>query len=124
MVLVQELRGSLPCRDQGCSCTIFGKLIAGRNTKERACEGSPSDAQTHEIADYESAAGLVSVWLLRRPFVPYVEVMTVSVWESEQALHQFIKSQAPCRLRVPRRKYSAICPDATSGFAGLESGNR
>jgi len=81
-------------------------------------------AQTHEIADYESAAGLVSVWLLSRPFVAYVEVMTVSVWESEQALHQFIKSQLPCRLRVPRRKYNAIARTPQVGFAVLESGNR
>ena len=50
-------------------------------------------AQTHEMADYESAAGLVSVWLLRRPYVAYVEVMTVSLWKSTQALHQFMKSQ-------------------------------
>jgi heme-degrading monooxygenase HmoA len=45
------------------------------------------------MADYESAAGLVSVWLLRRPYVAYVEVMTVSLWKSTQALHQFMKSQ-------------------------------
>ena len=81
------------------------------------------DAQTRELADYESAAGLVSVWLLRRQFVAYIEVMTVSLWESALALHQFTKSQvAEYRGGVD---YGAVRMEArTYELATLREGKR
>jgi heme-degrading monooxygenase HmoA len=41
---------------------------------------------------YEAAAGLLWVAFLQRPFVAYVEVVTLSVWKSEQAMARFIGS--------------------------------
>ena len=38
---------------------------------------------------YRSAAGLVSIQLLRRPVVAYVEVLMLSAWRTQQALEQF-----------------------------------
>lgn len=43
-----------------------------------------------DIPSYEAAPGLVSVWLLQRPFVAYVEVMIISVWQSDEALKRFV----------------------------------
>jgi hypothetical protein len=47
--------------------------------------------QENEIPSYESAAGLISV--LPRPFVAYVEVMALSLWQSDEELTGFIESQ-------------------------------
>jgi heme-degrading monooxygenase HmoA len=44
------------------------------------------------LPNYEVAAGLVWVACLRQPFVAYVEVMTLSVWKSEQAMVRFMES--------------------------------
>ena len=49
--------------------------------------------ETSAIPTYESATGLISVYLLQRSFVAYTEVLTFTVWESDQALHQFVESQ-------------------------------
>ncbi len=46
-----------------------------------------------EIPLYENAVGLISVYLLQRPFVAYVELLMFSVWDSEHALRQFTESQ-------------------------------
>jgi hypothetical protein len=35
--------------------------------------------QRPEIAEHESAPGLIAIWLIRRPCVAYVELMTVSL---------------------------------------------
>jgi heme-degrading monooxygenase HmoA len=54
----------------------------------------------NELPGYEVAPGLISVWLLRRPFVAYVEVMILSLWQSDEALTGFIESQTePIGLR-------------------------
>ncbi len=50
--------------------------------------------QMSSIPAYENAAGLVSVSLLQRPFVAYVELLTLSLWESEYALSQFDEVQS------------------------------
>ena len=47
--------------------------------------------RSREIPDYEFAPGLHSVSLLQREFVGYVEVMIVSLWNSEKARHRFIE---------------------------------
>ena len=49
--------------------------------------------EENELPTYETAPGLISVWLLQRPFVAYVEVMTLSLWQSGEALTGFIESQ-------------------------------
>jgi heme-degrading monooxygenase HmoA len=42
---------------------------------------------------YEAAVGLRWVALLQRPVAGYVEVMTLSVWKSEQAMERFIEGK-------------------------------
>ena len=49
--------------------------------------------ETSAIPTYESAAGLISVYLLQRSFVAYTELLTFTIWESDQALRQFVESQ-------------------------------
>ena len=45
--------------------------------------------QKVEIPAYEAADGLVSVTLVRRNLGGYVEVLTLSIWQSEDALRRF-----------------------------------
>ncbi len=49
--------------------------------------------QNCEIPCYEVANGLIGVSVLQKPFVAYVELMTVSVWRSEEALKRFVRDQ-------------------------------
>jgi heme-degrading monooxygenase HmoA len=51
--------------------------------------------QNCEIPCYEVASGLIGVSVLQKPFVAYVELMTVSVWRSEEALNRFVRDQLP-----------------------------
>jgi heme-degrading monooxygenase HmoA len=48
-----------------------------------------------EIPRYEAALGLVSVSLLQRSLVTYMELMTISCWRSEEAMKQFVEKQLP-----------------------------
>jgi heme-degrading monooxygenase HmoA len=43
------------------------------------------------IPAYESAAGLISVAVFQRPVVGYVELLTLTMWQSEQALTRFLE---------------------------------
>jgi heme-degrading monooxygenase HmoA len=45
------------------------------------------------IPIYEAAAGLQWVAFLERPVAGYVDVVTISVWKSEQALARFVESK-------------------------------
>jgi heme-degrading monooxygenase HmoA len=45
------------------------------------------------IPNYQAPAGLISVSLLQRPFVGYVELAMLSIWRSEQALNRFVESR-------------------------------
>ena len=49
--------------------------------------------QDYEIAEYECAPGLLSVWLVQRPQVGYIEFLTLSLWQSEQTLNSFVEGQ-------------------------------
>lgn len=49
--------------------------------------------QKNELPSYAVAPGLVSVSLLQRSFVAYVEVMTVSNWRSDEALRRFAENR-------------------------------
>jgi heme-degrading monooxygenase HmoA len=49
--------------------------------------------RSRAIPTYEAAAGLRWVALLQRPVIAYIEVMTVSVWKSEQAMVRFVESK-------------------------------
>jgi heme-degrading monooxygenase HmoA len=49
--------------------------------------------QGSEIPSYEAARGLTSVWLLQRSLVAYVELMTISLWRSEDAMREFVEKQ-------------------------------
>ena len=51
--------------------------------------------QSYEIPRYEVANGLIGVSVLQKPFIAYVELMTVSVWQSEEALKRFVGEQLP-----------------------------
>jgi hypothetical protein len=57
--------------------------------------------QSAEIARYESTPGLVSVSVLQRPFVGYVELLTVSLWESAQALALFAEEPPRDEVKSP-----------------------
>ena len=72
--------------------------------------------QSCEIPCYEAANGLIDVSVLRKPFVAYVELMTVSVWQSEEALKRFVRDQLPadraeaCRgaIELSERIYEVV----------------
>lgn len=49
--------------------------------------------RTKAIPIYEAAVGLRWVAFLQRPVVAYVEVMTLSVWNSEQAMARFLEGK-------------------------------
>jgi len=52
------------------------------------------------VPAYEVAAGLISVCLLRRTVVGYIELLTLSLWQSDEALTAFLESQpGPIGLR-------------------------
>ncbi len=42
------------------------------------------------IPAYEASPGLISVVLVRRQFAEYVEVATISTWQSEEAMARFV----------------------------------
>ena len=44
------------------------------------------------IPAYAATTGLISVSLFRRPAVGYVELLTLTMWQSEQALTRFLES--------------------------------
>lgn len=53
------------------------------------------DVRSRTIPTYQAAEGFVSLCLLQRPFVAYVELLMISIWESEPALNRFTASQLP-----------------------------
>jgi len=53
------------------------------------------DIRSRTIPTYQAAEGFVSLCLLQRPFVAYVELLMISIWESEAALDRFTASQLP-----------------------------
>lgn len=63
------------------------------------------NVQDSEIPTYEAAAGFVSVSLLQRICVSYVELLVVSMWQSSEALVQFLQSRP---TDVPRECCGAI----------------
>jgi hypothetical protein len=53
-----------------------------------------------ETPKYEDAAGLISFCVLQRPFVAYVELLTISFWQSEQVLPRFLEGQSPADAEI------------------------
>jgi heme-degrading monooxygenase HmoA len=53
------------------------------------------DMRSRTIPIYQAAEGFVSLCLLQRPFVAYVELLMISIWESEAALDRFTASHLP-----------------------------
>jgi heme-degrading monooxygenase HmoA len=53
------------------------------------------DLRSRTIPTYQAAEGFVSLCLLQRPFVAYVELLMISIWESEPAWNRFTASQVP-----------------------------
>ena len=53
------------------------------------------DMRSRTIPTYQAAEGFVSLCLLQRPFVAYVELLMISIWESEAALNRFTARQFP-----------------------------
>jgi heme-degrading monooxygenase HmoA len=49
-----------------------------------------SHVQTSAIPVYEAATGLISVSVFQRLVVGYVELLTLTMWQSEQALTRFL----------------------------------
>jgi len=60
------------------------------------------------IPRYEAASGLISVFLLQRPFVAYVELVTLSMWQSDEDMTRFLESRA-C-LSFPTKGSSRLNP--------------
>ena len=50
-----------------------------------------SHVHTSTIPVYETAAGLISVSVFQRLVVGYVELLTFTMWESQQALTRFLE---------------------------------
>lgn len=50
--------------------------------------------ERNESPGYEAASGLVCVLVLQRRFVSYVEVMTLSLWRSEETLKEFVETRS------------------------------
>lgn len=46
---------------------------------------------TSRIPAYRAAPGLVSVSVCQRPVASYVELLTLTLWQSEQALSKFLE---------------------------------
>jgi len=72
--------------------------------------------QSYEIPRYEAANGLIGVYVLQKPFVAYVELMTVSIWQSEEASGQFVRDPLPAdrakrdcgAVELPERIYEIV----------------
>jgi hypothetical protein len=47
--------------------------------------------RTSIIPVYESAADLISLSVFQRPVVGYVELLTLTMWQSDQALTRFLE---------------------------------
>jgi hypothetical protein len=47
--------------------------------------------RTTILPSYVSSQGLIVVCLLQRSFVDYIELMTLSVWKTQEALDQFLQ---------------------------------
>ena len=60
----------------------------------------------NEVALRASSPGLIAVWLLDRPFVAYVEVLVVSVWESEESMTDSMEKHPP--MDEAKSDYGAI----------------
>lgn len=58
------------------------------------------------IPKYEAAVGMIRVYQLQRRFVAYVEILTVSLWRSQEAVRGFVESQL--LTEDVKRKYCVI----------------
>jgi hypothetical protein len=58
------------------------------------------------IPKYEAAVGMVKVYFLQRRFVAYAEMLTFSLWQSQEALEQFVESQM--RIKDVKWEHDAI----------------
>jgi heme-degrading monooxygenase HmoA len=52
-----------------------------------------SHVHTSTIPVYEAATGLISVSVFQRLVVGYVELLTLTMWQSEQALTRFLEGR-------------------------------
>ena len=91
--------------------------------------------RSRTIPAYQAAEGFVSLCLLQRPFVAHVELLMISVWESEPALDRFTASQLPVDsaerdhdvIRVGSRTYELLvsgesnAQDAQNLFSFVQS---
>jgi hypothetical protein len=53
------------------------------------------------LPTYETAEGLFSVCVSKRELVAYIEVLTISSWQSEEALLRFIQTNARVAEKTP-----------------------
>lgn len=65
-----------------------------------------SHVHTSTIPAYEAAAGLISVSVFQRLVVGYVELLTFTMWQSEQALTRFLEDSLA--TNNDRSDYSVI----------------
>jgi hypothetical protein len=80
--------------------------------------------QTAILPRYLSSQGLILVCLLQRPLVAYIELMTVSVWTTQEELDQFLQrgpgivvpERSDDIIQLEARAYDVIVFQAGSAF--------
>ena len=80
----------------------ISSTIVPQSTAELAVE----PWRTTILPSYLASQGLIVVCLLQRPFVDYIELMTLSVWKTQEALDQFL--QREIRIVIPDRSNDII----------------
>lgn len=60
------------------------------------------------LPNYETAEGFFSVCVSKREVVAYVEVLTISIWQSEDALRHFIQDNG--RVATKDRGFISLEP--------------
>jgi heme-degrading monooxygenase HmoA len=74
-----------------------------------------NELRTQLVPNYERAAGLISLHVLRRPLSnAFVEIVIVSIWQTGQALREFVsyRSISECSangiIRLGARTYEVM----------------
>ena len=75
-------------RTRPCSATMICRIWHGRTPRHKA-DAYASFLEQRAIPDYRSVAGNLSVQVLRRDAGDVTHFLTVTLWESEQAIRGF-----------------------------------
>lgn len=67
-----------------------------------------NDLSEHVLPLYRVAEGLQSVSVLQRKLVAYGEIVTLSAWESDQAMSKFLRARLPTPPGIVIRRDALI----------------